>query len=232
MKPAASSSFFLRKSFQFVTELIPVPFFFLFICSCFFQARRTSRFLFSHFLCRFLSTWFSFPSQVLNPLSFRFHVLPSVWLAEVRNMKEMIEETRSKGRKVHFASLVDLCHLKNSELEPQYQKCKGRVVLRGDVMKDGSVSHAVFTEQGSSASKMTAVKAMDVLSRPPGCASPLPGQNGKCSIKGPNHGPVRKTQSFLLNGNCTAILWQDYHGKSNTRTTTVGKQFQIGYVYA
>ena len=39
-------------------------------------------------------------------------------------------EARNKGRKVHFASLMDLCHLKNSELEPQYQKYKGRVVLR------------------------------------------------------------------------------------------------------
>ena len=30
-----------------------------------------------------------------------------------------------KGAKVQFASLMDLCHLKNSELEPQYQKYKG-----------------------------------------------------------------------------------------------------------
>ena len=43
-----------------------------------------------------------------------------------------------KGRKVHFASLMDLCHLKNLELEPQYQKYKGRVVLRGDIVKDDS----------------------------------------------------------------------------------------------
>ena len=28
-----------------------------------------------------------------------------------------------------------LCHLKNSELEPQHQKHKGRVVLRGDIAK-------------------------------------------------------------------------------------------------
>ena len=35
------------------------------------------------------------------------------------------------AEKVHFASLMDLCHLKNSELEPQFQKYKGRVVLRG-----------------------------------------------------------------------------------------------------
>ena len=46
---------------------------------------------------------------------------------------------------------MDLCHIKNSELEPQFQKYKGRVVLRGDIVKDDSGSYAVFTEQGSSA---------------------------------------------------------------------------------
>ena len=82
----------------------------------------------------------------------------------------MIEEARNKGRRVHSASLIDLCHLKISELEPQYQKYKGRVVLRGDIVKDDSGSCAVFTEQGSSASQMTAAKIMDIISRPPGCA--------------------------------------------------------------
>ena len=33
------------------------------------------------------------------------------------------------------ASLMDICHLKNSELEPKCQKYKGRVVLRGDTVK-------------------------------------------------------------------------------------------------
>ena len=61
----------------------------------------------------------------------------------------MIDEAWTKGRKVHFASLMDLCHLKNSELEPQYQKYKGRIVLRGDIVKDDSSSYAIFTEQGS-----------------------------------------------------------------------------------
>ena len=37
-------------------------------------------------------------------------------------------------------------------------------------MKDDSGSHAVFTEQGSSASQMTAAKVMDIISRLPGCA--------------------------------------------------------------
>ena len=65
---------------------------------------------------------------------------------------------------------MDICHLKNSELEPQYPKYKGRAVLRSDIVKDDSGSYAVFTEQGSSASQMTAAKVMDIISRLPGWA--------------------------------------------------------------
>ena len=64
---------------------------------------------------------------------------------------------------------MDTCHLKNAELETKHQKDKGRVVLRGDIVKDDSGSFAVFTEQGSSASQMTAAKIMDIISRLPGC---------------------------------------------------------------
>ena len=81
----------------------------------------------------------------------------------------MIDEARTKGEKVHVASLMDICHLKNAELEAQHQKYKSRVVLRGDIVKDDSGSYAVFTEQGSSASQMTAAKIMDIISRLPGC---------------------------------------------------------------
>ena len=65
---------------------------------------------------------------------------------------------------------MDICHLKNAELEPKHQKYKGRVVLRGGIVKDDSGSYAVFTEQRSSASQMTAAKVMDIISRLPGCA--------------------------------------------------------------
>ena len=30
--------------------------------------------------------------------------------------------------------LMDICHLKNAELEAKHQKYKGRVVLRGDIV--------------------------------------------------------------------------------------------------
>ena len=81
----------------------------------------------------------------------------------------MIDEARTSGATVHFASLMDICHLKNAELEAKHQKYKGRVVLRGDIVKDDSGSYAVFTEEGSSASQMTAAKIMDIISRLPGC---------------------------------------------------------------
>ena len=78
-----------------------------------------------------------------------------------------------QGRRTHkfiFASLMDICHLKNAELEAKDQKYKGRVVLRVDIVKDDSGSYAVFTEQGSSASQMSVAKVMDIISRLSGCA--------------------------------------------------------------
>ena len=59
----------------------------------------------------------------------------------------MIDEARTSGTKVHFAPLMDICHLKNAELEAKHQNYKGRVVLRGDIVKDDSGSYAVFIEQ-------------------------------------------------------------------------------------
>ena len=81
-------------------------------------------------------------------------------MKKVKSKKEVIKEAQKNHNEVHCASLIDLCHLKNSELEPQFQKYKGRVVLRGDIAKDDSV----FTEQGSSASQMTAW--MSLLNHP------------------------------------------------------------------
>ena len=79
--------------------------------------------------------------------------IPAWNLTKVRSKKEVIEEARASGATFHFASLMDMSHLKNAELEAKHQKYKGRVVLRGDIVKDDSGSYEVFTEQGSSASQ-------------------------------------------------------------------------------
>ena len=47
----------------------------------------------------------------------------SAWnLTKVRSKKEVIDEARTSGAKVHFASFMDICHLKNAELEAKHQK--------------------------------------------------------------------------------------------------------------
>ena len=156
---------------------------------------------------------------------------------------------------------MDICHLKNGELEAKHQKYKGRVVFRGDIVKDNSGSYAVFTEQGSSASQMTAAKIMDIISRLPGCDGQaadavsaytqvkmedahklfkkFPTRNVQTfgfvyhDTNGQNHGPVGKTQSFLLSEICIVILWQDCYGKGNLRKSywnMAGRKFQIGNV--
>ena len=76
------------------------------------------------------------------------------------------KQTTSKSTLPH---LMYSSHLKNSELEPKFQKYKGRVVLRGGIFQGDSGAYAVFTEQGSSASQMTAAKVMDVIARLPDC---------------------------------------------------------------
>ena len=120
-----------------------------------FSTYKTRR---SHCRQRFLIPW---PVTIWFP----------AWDSEkIKSKHEVLFEAQRDKKKVHFASLMDICHFKNSEFEPICQKYKGRVVLRGDIVKDDSGAFAVFTEQGSSASQMTAAKVMDVIARLPGCA--------------------------------------------------------------
>ena len=59
---------------------------------------------------------------------------------------EVILKAQRGKNKVHFATLMDICHLKNAELQPKLQKYEERVVLRGDIVKDDSGAYAVVTE--------------------------------------------------------------------------------------
>ena len=95
--------------------------------------------------------------------------IPAWHLTKVRNKSEVIDEARTKDIKVQFASLMDICHVKNAELKTKHQKYKNRVVLRDEIVKDDSGSYAAFTEKGSSVPQMPAAKVMDVIPRLPGC---------------------------------------------------------------
>ena len=64
-------------------------------------------------------------------------------LEKVKSKKEVILEAQRDKKKVHFASLIDICHLKYVELEPKLQKYKAESYM----VKDDSGASAVFTEQ-------------------------------------------------------------------------------------
>ena len=140
-------------------------------------------------------------------------------MTKVRSKK--IFKRHTKERTVHLAALMDICHLKNSELEPKFRKYNG-----SDIVNDDSGSYAVFTEQGSSASQMTAGKyeCYCKTSRMLGTSSCCsvrwyPSQHGgRSSIaetshiqnvqtcgyvyqdtSGPNHGSTLKSRLFFLN---------------------------------
>ena len=173
----------------------------------------------------------------------KLETIPAWDVKRVTGKKEAIEEAQKNNNKVHFASLMDLCQLKNSELEPQFQKYKGRVVLRGDIVKDDSGAYAVFTEQSSSASQMTAAKVMDVIARLPDCdgqaadvisaytqvkmedaqqlhqipISECPDVNVFQNINGRSRGTTLKILLFLLNETCTDTHSQDSSGKDSLK---------------
>ena len=62
-------------------------------------------------------------------------------------------------------------HERGTERQQQSSLCfiDARVVLRRDIVKDDSGAYGVFTEQGSSASQLTAAKVVDVVARLPDC---------------------------------------------------------------
>ena len=98
--------------------------------------------------------------------------LPAMQMTKVRSKKKgVIQEAQKEGRTVPFAALMDGWPPQELEVGAENSKNTQDVfVLQGDTVKDDSGPKTVFTEQGSSASQMTAAKFMDVFARPPGCA--------------------------------------------------------------
>ena len=86
-----------------------------------------------------------------------------------KSNEDAISEAKVNNRKVHLATLVDLCHFNHSGLAEHLRKnTKGTVVLRGDNVKDDTGGCAVFTEQGASASHMTAAVQIEEEDGPRG----------------------------------------------------------------
>ena len=130
--------------------------------------------------------------------------------------------------------------MKNGELEAKHQKYKERVVFRGDIVKDDSGSHAVFTEQGSSASQMTATKIMDIISRLSGCDGQAADAVSECPniwIRLPRHkwpkswssmeDPVVPLERNLYGHPLAGLLWERQFEKVLLETV-FGKRSKSG----
>ena len=95
------------------------------------------------------------------------------WVIEKMQPRAQVEARANKsGVTVHFGNLMDLCHERHSELQKHIpvhdREYKGRVVFRGDCVKDETGFYAIFSEQGSSASRIEASKFLNAIARAPG----------------------------------------------------------------
>ena len=105
---------------------------------------------------------------------------------------------------MQFVSLMDICYLKKSELEQKLKKYEGRVVLRGGTVKNDSGSNAVFTDQSSSTSQMTAAKVMDLIAKIPGCA-----RQAADAVSSYTHAKMEHAPSLLKNSKVRLFRYLD-----------------------
>ena len=94
--------------------------------------------------------------------------IPTWDVSKVEERSTVQERAQRTKVVTHFGQIMPLCHIKNSELEAEMQSYKGRIVFRGDQVRDENGFYAVFSEQGTSASHMSATKLLNVIARMPG----------------------------------------------------------------
>ena len=90
----------------------------------------------------------------------KLETTPAWQLGKVKSKKDFMLDAQRENKKVHFATVMDICHFKKHGVETQIAKNNDRTVLRGDIVTDDSWAYAVFSEQGSSASKMTVARML------------------------------------------------------------------------
>ena len=61
--------------------------------------------------------------------SAKLQMLPAWDETKVHSESELVRVAKKEGKQTHFATLTVLCDLKNSEVDQQFPKYGGRVVL-------------------------------------------------------------------------------------------------------
>ena len=88
----------------------------------------------------------------------KLETIPAWDLGKVKSKKDVILETQSVKMRVHFATLMDIATRRMLSWNPNYKSFKHSRAQRRHCKKNGA--YAVFTEQSSSSSQMTAAKIM------------------------------------------------------------------------
>ncbi|MCP4242456.1 MAG: hypothetical protein GY772_18020, partial [bacterium] len=115
----------------------------------------------------------AFVARPLRPLE--WHNSPEAWAAvmkewemlrkigtwdeaTVREWRDVAREARRTGEKMHVGRIFTLCFEKNQELEvgSPARKFKGRVVFRGNDVRDENWEAAMFEELSSNPATMEA----------------------------------------------------------------------------
>ena len=87
---------------------------------------------------------------------------------DVREYDDVRREVVKKDKQVHFGRTFGFVVIKHSELEKEHWVPKGRIVFIGSRVADQSGFAALFSEQGSSSSHLTAANLLDAIGHMPG----------------------------------------------------------------
>ena len=175
----------------------------------------------------------------------KIETIPAEQLEKVRSKKEVIKEAQKNKKKSTLLHWWTSVIWRTRSWSRNSNSTKGRLVLRADIVKDDSGAHAVFAEQGSSASQMTAAKVMDVIARLPDCDGQAadaisalhPSKIGRMlqdrlkiesqhvqkygfvfhDTNGQHHGKIFKTPLFLLSETYTEAHLLAYCGRGNSK---------------
>ena len=116
-------------------------------------------------------------------------------MTKVRCKSEVIDDARTKGAKVHFASLMDICYYKDHQhlkyqhqmkwiSYPDYQCAQDKQLVQYLFIQGKNGRYSKIVEN----SKIRMSRHLDTFTK------------AQMTL---NHGPVWKIQSFLLSGICT-----------------------------
>ena len=90
------------------------------------------------------------------------------WREDLVEEHDVVKKRANEnGEEVHFGNLLELCFEKNPEI-PELAQYKGRVVFRGDDVRDQNNDVAFFSEMASSPATMEASKMGDMYGLLPG----------------------------------------------------------------